>query len=258
MKTVTEPHFTGIIPARFASTRFPGKPLAMIGDKQMIRLVYEQASRALDSVYVATDDSRIIDAVKKFGGNAIMTSSEHRSGTDRCAEAATIIGKLTGTQPEIIINIQGDEPFIQPEQITLVASCFSDPAVEIATLISEIKVPSDIFSVNETKVAVSLLQDALYFSRSPIPFIRGAEKETWLAKHTFYKHLGVYAYRNQTLMKLTSLKPGPLEMAESLEQNRWLENGYRIRTAVTSWEGIGIDIPEDLEKAEEYLKYFNE
>jgi 3-deoxy-manno-octulosonate cytidylyltransferase (CMP-KDO synthetase) len=256
MKTVTEPHFTGIIPARFASTRFPGKPLAIIGDKQMIRMVYEQASKALDSVYVATDDERIVEAVTKFGGNALMTSPDHRSGTDRCAEAAGIIGKLTGTEPEIIINIQGDEPFILPEQITLVASCFSDPSVEIATLISEIKEAGDLFSVNETKVAVSLSKDALYFSRSPIPFIRGAEKDTWLIKHTFYKHLGVYAYRKNTLMKLTSLKPGPLEIAESLEQNRWLENGYRIRTAVTSWEGIGIDIPEDLEKAKEYLRDF--
>jgi 3-deoxy-manno-octulosonate cytidylyltransferase (CMP-KDO synthetase) len=257
MKIVTEPHFTGIIPARFASTRFPGKPLAIIGGKQMIRMVYEQASKALDSVYVATDDERIIDAVKKFGGNAVMTSSDHRSGTDRCAEAAMIIGKLTGTEPEIIINIQGDEPFILPEQLSLVASCFSDPSVEIATLISEIKETGDLFSVNETKVAVSLSKDALYFSRSPIPFIRGAEKETWLEKHTFYKHLGVYAYRKKTLIKLTSLKPGPLEMAESLEQNRWLENGYRIRTAVTSWEGIGIDVPEDLEKAKEFLKHFD-
>src|SRR5512140_448771 len=131
MKTVTEPHFTGIIPARFASTRFPGKPLAVLGDKPMIRMVYEQASRALDSVYVATDDERIIEAVKKFGGKAIMTSTDHHSGTDRCAEAAAVIGKLTGKEPEIIINIQGDEPFILPEQITLVASCFSDPSVEI-------------------------------------------------------------------------------------------------------------------------------
>jgi 3-deoxy-manno-octulosonate cytidylyltransferase (CMP-KDO synthetase) len=257
MKTVTEPHFTGIIPARFASTRFPGKPLAMIGERQMIRMVYEQASKALQSVYVATDDKRIVEAVEKFGGKAIMTSPEHRSGTDRCAEAALIIEKVTGAEPGIIINIQGDEPFILPEQISLVASCFNDPSVEIATLISEIKESSDLFSVNETKVAVSLSMDALYFSRSPIPFIRGTEKEDWLTKHTFYKHLGVYAYRKDTMLKLTSLTPGPLEMAESLEQNRWLENGFRIRTAVTSWEGIGIDVPEDLDKAIEHLKYFH-
>jgi len=256
MKIVTEPHFTGIIPARFASTRFPGKPLAMIGDRQMIQMVYEQASKALDSVYVATDDERITEAVRKFGGNAIMTSGSHRSGTDRCAEAATIIEKLTRTDPGIIINIQGDEPFILPEQLTLVASCFSDPSVEIATLISEIKVTADLFNVNETKVAVSLSKDSLYFCRSPIPFIRGAEKETWLSKHTFFKHLGVYAYRKATLLKLTSLLPGPLEIAESLEQNRWLENGYKIRTAISSWEGIGIDIPDDLVKAIEYLKHF--
>jgi 3-deoxy-manno-octulosonate cytidylyltransferase (CMP-KDO synthetase) len=257
MKIVTEPHFTGIIPARFGSTRFPGKALALIGGKPMIRMVYEQASKALDSVYVATDDKRISEAVKKFGGKAVMTSSAHCSGTDRCAEASDIIAKETGIDPGIIINIQGDEPFILPEQIELIASCFSDSTVEIATLISRIKETSDIFSVNETKVTVSLSGDALYFSRSAIPFIRGAKKEKWLSKHTFYKHLGVYAYRKKTLMALTLLVPGPLETAESLEQNRWLENGYRIRTAVTSWEGIGIDVPEDLEKANEYLKHFN-
>jgi 3-deoxy-manno-octulosonate cytidylyltransferase (CMP-KDO synthetase) len=256
MKTVTGAHFTGIIPARFASTRFPGKPLARIGDKQMIQMVYEQASKALNSVYVATDDERIIEAVTKFGGRAIMTSADHQSGTDRCAEAAETIGRLTGTEPDVIINIQGDEPFILPEQITLISSCFSDPSVEIATLISEIKVYSDLVSINETKVAVSIQGDAIYFSRSVIPFIRGIEKEKWLEKHTFYKHLGVYAYRKKTLLNLTSLSRSPLEIAESLEQNRWIENGYRIRTAVTSWEGMGIDIPEDLEKAKDYLKKF--
>jgi 3-deoxy-manno-octulosonate cytidylyltransferase (CMP-KDO synthetase) len=256
MKTVTGAHFTGIIPARFASTRFPGKPLAIIGDRPMIQMVYERASRAIDSVYVATDDTRISEVVQKFGGKVVMTSPSHRSGTDRCAEAAEIIAQQTGIEPEIIINIQGDEPFILPEQISLIASCFSDDSVEIATLISRIKETSDIFNINETKVALSLTGDALYFSRSAIPYIRGVEKENWLQKHTFYKHLGVYAYRKRILMKLTSLEPSPLETAESLEQNRWIENGYRIRTAITSWEGIGIDVPEDLEKAKEYLKNF--
>ena len=256
MERVTGAHFTGIIPARYASTRFPGKPLALIGDKPVIRLVYEQASKALDSVYVATDDERIVEAVRKFGGRALMTSSHHRSGTDRCAEAADLVSKLTGREPSVIINIQGDEPFILPEQLVLVASCFSDPAVEIATLISPIKENEVIFNTNETKVAVALSGDALYFSRSAIPFIRGAEQSEWLSRHIFYKHLGVYAYRKNILSKLTMLEPGPLETAESLEQNRWLENGFRIRTAVTSWEGIGIDVPADLEKAREFFKNY--
>jgi 3-deoxy-manno-octulosonate cytidylyltransferase (CMP-KDO synthetase) len=256
MKNVTGAHFTGIIPARYASTRFPGKPLALIGSKPMIQLVYEQAAKALDSVYVATDDERIIAAVENFGGRAIMTSSSHRSGTDRCAEAAGHVAKLTGTEQTVIINIQGDEPFILPEQLSLIASCFDDPSVEIATLISEIKKNEDIFNINETKVAVALSGDALYFSRSPIPFIRGAEKDDWLSKFRFFKHLGVYAYRKETLDRLTKLAAGPLETAESLEQNRWLENGYRIRTAVTEWEGIGIDVPEDLEKARDFLGKF--
>ncbi|HVN56830.1 MAG TPA: 3-deoxy-manno-octulosonate cytidylyltransferase [Bacteroidales bacterium] len=257
MKTFTGAHFTGIIPARYSSSRFPGKPLALIGGKPMIRLVYEQATRALDSVYVATDDERIMNAVESFGGKAVMTSTVHRSGTDRCAEAAQIIANKTGADPEVIINIQGDEPFILPEQISLLADCFTDKSVEIATLVSRIKENNDIFNINETKVARSLAGDALYFSRSPIPFIRGAEKEEWLQKYPFYKHLGVYAYRFSTLSELTKLNPGELETAESLEQNRWLEHGYRIRTAVTDWEGIGIDIPEDLEKASEFLKSFN-
>lgn len=256
MKRVTTPHPTGIIPARFASTRFPGKPLAMIGNKTMIQMVCEQASKALDQVYVATDDKRIADAVKNFGGQVVMTSSEHRSGTDRCAEAAEIIGKTTGTEPEIIINIQGDEPFILPEQINLIASCFTDHSVQIATLISEIKDTGDLFNINETKVAVSLSGDALYFSRAAIPYIRGEEEDNWLKRHKFYKHLGVYAYTMETLLRITSLEQSPLEIAESLEQNRWLENGFRIRTAVTSWEGMGIDVPADLERAKEFLRNF--
>lgn len=256
MKRLTTPHPTGIIPARFASTRFPGKPLAMIGNKTMIRMVYEQASKALDSVYVATDDKRIADAVKSFGGRAVMTSSEHHSGTDRCAEAVLLIGKITGNEPEVIINIQGDEPFIQPEQIKLIASCFTDKSVQIATLITEIKDEKDLFNINETKVAVSLSGDALYFSRAAIPYIRGEEKDNWLKMHKFYKHLGIYAYTRETLLRITSLEQSPLEIAESLEQNRWLENGFKIRTAVTSWEGMGIDEPADLVRAKEFLRNF--
>jgi 3-deoxy-manno-octulosonate cytidylyltransferase (CMP-KDO synthetase) len=249
MEKVSESRITGIIPARFASTRFPGKPLALIGGKPMIRLVYEQASQALSSVYVATDDPRIFEAVMGFGGKAVMTLPDHRSGTDRCAEAAGIIEQETGRAAGTIINIQGDEPFIRPDQITLLASCFDDDNVEIATLIRRVEKDEDLFNVNHPKVVVGLSGDAIYFSRSVIPYLRGEKQEEWASKHTYYKHLGIYGYRKETLLKLTGLKPGPLEIAESLEQNRWLENGFRIRTAVTKWESIGIDTPEDLENA---------
>jgi 3-deoxy-manno-octulosonate cytidylyltransferase (CMP-KDO synthetase) len=253
MEKFSEHHITGIIPARFASTRFPGKPLALISGKPMIRLVYEQASRALGSVYVATDDNRIFDTVKGFGGNVVMTSEDHRSGTDRCAEAAEKIEQETGKAIGTIINIQGDEPFIRPDQITLLASCFDDANVEIATLIRKVEKDEDLFNVNQPKVVVGLSGDAIYFSRSVIPYLRGEKPENWTSKHTYFKHLGIYGYRKDTLLKLTRLTPGKLEIAESLEQNRWLENGFRIRTAVTKWESIGIDTPEDLENAKAFL-----
>jgi len=253
MEKVSDRHITGIIPARFASTRFPGKPLALIGSKPMIRLVYEQASRALRSVYVATDDHRIYDTVRSFGGNAVMTSADHRSGTDRCAEAAGIIEKETGIAPEIIINIQGDEPFIRPEQIDLLAACFDNNNVEIATLIRKVEKDEELFNINHPKVVVALSGDAIYFSRSVIPYLRGEKPEEWASKHTYFKHLGIYGYKKETLLRLTLLKPGPLEIAESLEQNRWLENGFRIRTAVTMWESIGIDTLADLENARDFL-----
>jgi len=253
MEKVSERHITGIIPARFASTRFPGKPLAIIGGKPMIRLVYEQASKALGSVYVATDDNLIYDTVRGFGGNVVMTSPDHRSGTDRCVEAATIIERETGKTPGTIINIQGDEPFIRPEQIMLLASCFEDKDVEIATLIRKVEKDEDLFNVNQPKVVTGLSGDAIYFSRSVIPYLRGEKPEEWASRHTYYKHLGIYGYTMDTLLKLTKLDPGPLEIAESLEQNRWLENGFRIRTAVTKWESIGIDTPEDLENAKQFL-----
>lgn len=257
MKIVSGHHFTGIIPARYASTRFPGKPLAIIGGKPMIQRVYEQASKALPSVYVATDDDRIREAVLGFGGKVIMTSALHRSGTDRCSEAVDRIQEETGEKLDIVINIQGDEPFIKPEQIGLLASCFNDRSVEIATLIRKVDSSEELFNVNHPKVVVSVAGDALYFSRSTIPFFRGAEKEQWAVNHTYFKHLGIYGYKKETLKKITSLDPGTLEIAESLEQNRWLENGYKIRTAVTAWESIGIDTPEDLVKAGELLSEFN-
>jgi 3-deoxy-manno-octulosonate cytidylyltransferase (CMP-KDO synthetase) len=207
-------------------------------------------------VYVATDDRRIFDAVKDFGGKAIMTSPDHMSGTDRCSEAVTIIMDETGRNIDVVINIQGDEPFIKPEQIRLLMQCFDDETVELATLVRETAPGEDLFNPNQPKVVLNSKRDAIYFSRAAIPFIRDAEKSNWSKNHIFYKHLGLYAYKTETLRKITALARSPLEIAESLEQNRWIENGYSIRTAVTSWESIGIDTPDDLEKAKKLLEHF--
>ncbi len=250
-------HFAGIIPARFASSRFPGKPLAMIGNRPMIQRVYEQASKSLGIVYVATDDERILDTVLGFGGKAIMTSPEHQSGTDRCAEAVSVIIKETGIPVSVVINIQGDEPFIRPEQIDLLINCFTDEKVEIATLVRKVEPGEDIFNPNQPKVIIDRNGDAIYFSRTAIPYIRDAEMNKWSYRHVYYKHIGLYAYRTGTLLRLTNLNQSPLEIAESLEQNRWIENGFRIRTADTPWESIGIDTPADLEKAKLILDQFN-
>jgi len=248
--------FTGIIPARYASSRFPGKPLVLIGNKPMIQRVYEQAHKILEHVFVATDDKRIYDAVLDFGGRSVLTSPHHLSGTDRCAEAVKKIYEETGEKTDIVINIQGDEPFIKPEQISDLMNCFADPTVELATLIRKVEPGEDIFNPNQPKVVLTLKGDAIYFSRSAIPYIRDTEKNDWPARHTFYKHIGLYAYKAETLEKITLLPRTPLEISESLEQNRWIENGYKIRTAVTSWESKGIDTPEDLEKAKTLLEHF--
>ena len=256
MKESPSYQFAGIIPARFGSSRFPGKPLVMIGDKTMIQRVYDQASKILDLVFVATEDNRIYDTVLKFGGKAVMTSPNHLSGTDRCAEAVLKINEETGRKIDIVINIQGDEPFIKPEQIALLMKCFADDKVELATLIRKVDPGEDIFNPNQPKVIINLKSDAIYFSRTPIPYVRDTEKEEWTKKHVFYKHIGLYAYRTQTLKKITLLPCSSLELSESLEQNRWIENGYNIRTAVTSWQSIGIDTPEDLEKANMFLEHF--
>lgn len=245
-------NFAGIIPARFASTRFPGKPLVDIGGKSMIQRVYEQVSKVLNDVYVATDDERIYDAVVAFGGKVIMTSDQHRSGTDRCYEAYT---KLPA-EFDVIINIQGDEPFIQPSQIEALKMCFEDETTQIATLVKPIAVSetdSLLFNPNSPKVVLDKNNCALYFSRSPIPYRRGAEEKDWASLHTYYKHIGIYAYRTQVLAEITSLEPSILEMAESLEQLRWLENGYKIKVGFTDVETVGIDTPEDLEKVKDLL-----
>jgi len=257
MKADKQNLFAGIIPARYASSRFPGKPLAMIGNKPMIQRVYEQASKSLDFIYVATDDTRIYDTVIKFGGKAIMTSPDHQSGTDRCSEAVTNITRETGKEIDIVINIQGDEPFILPEQIILLMQCFTNEDVEIATLIRRTEADEDIFNPNQPKVILNSDGDAIYFSRAAIPYIRDTEKRDWSKKHIYFKHIGLYAYRADTLRKLTLLSPSPLEKAESLEQNRWIENGFRIRTAITKWDTIGIDTPAELKQANRLFDNIN-
>jgi 3-deoxy-manno-octulosonate cytidylyltransferase (CMP-KDO synthetase) len=248
--------FAGIIPARYASSRFPGKPLVLIGNKPMIQRVYDQARKALDMVWVATDDKRIFEAVLNFGGKAIMTSPDHLSGTDRCAEAVTKINRESARKIDIVINIQGDEPFIKPDQITLLMKCFVDETVELATLVRKVEPGEDVFNPNQPKVILDSKGDAIYFSRAAIPYVRDSEKIDWSKNHVFYKHLGLYSYRSETLKKITLLSRSPLEISESLEQNRWIENGYRIRTAVTTWESIGIDTPDDLEKVKSLLDHF--
>lgn len=244
-----EQKFIGIIPARYASSRFPGKPLADMKGKPMIRRVYEQVCGVLDKVCVATDDQRIADAVKAFGGEAVLTSDKHRSGTDRCHEAWCKVGEGYN----IIINIQGDEPFIHPEQIETLKACFADETVDIATLVKPFRADDDfetaLFNPNSPKVVLNKNREAIYFSRSVIPYIRGLHHTEWLKSHTFYKHIGLYAYRSDVLRGITQLPPSPLEMAESLEQLRWIENGYKIKTGITHLETIGIDTPEDMEKA---------
>jgi 3-deoxy-manno-octulosonate cytidylyltransferase (CMP-KDO synthetase) len=244
--------FVGIIPARFASTRFPGKPLVDIGGKTMIQRVYEQVSMALSDVYVATDDQRIFDAVITFGGKAIMTSDQHKSGTDRCYEAFSKLNEWF----DVIVNVQGDEPFIQPEQIVELQKCFDESETQIATLAKKVttKDGSEFLSnPNNPKLVINNRNEAMYFSRSVIPYRRGAEVENWIELHSYLKHVGIYAYRADILRELTQLEQSPLEIAESLEQLRWLENGYRIKVGFTDVETVGIDTPEDLEKVKNLL-----
>ena len=218
----------------------------------MIERVYRQASLVLEETWVATDDERIREAVTAFGGKVVMTSSEHRSGTDRCAEAAAVV--TDGSEDTVIINIQGDEPFIRPEQIRALMDCFTGNEVMIATLIRRAEPDEDLFNPNHPKVIVRKNMDAICFSRSVIPFFRDSPAAEWSRKHTYYKHIGLYGYRASTLRELTLLPQSPLEKAESLEQMRWIENGYSIRCAVTPWESIGIDTPEDLDRAARMLK----
>lgn len=241
--------FTAIIPARYASTRFPGKPLAILGGKTVIQRVYEQAVSVLDDAYVATDDERILQTVEAFGGRAVMTRSDHKSGTDRIEEAATKIG----TTADVIINIQGDEPFIHPSQIETLCHLFDDPQTQIGTLGKRFESMEAVENSNSPKIVTDVKGFALYFSRSVIPFIRGRQRDEWFGQYPFLKHLGIYAYRREVLGEITKLPQSSLEIAESLEQLRWLQNGYRIRVGETNIETVGIDTPEDLQRAEQLL-----
>lgn len=243
----------GIIPARYDSSRFPGKPLIDIAGKSMIQRVYEQCqkSTSLDKIIVATDDLRILEHVINFGGEAIMTSDEHLSGTDRCGEVAEKYPEFN-----ICVNIQGDEPMIDPLQIDLLCACFDRPQdIHIATLVKKISSDEDLFNENTPKVVLNKQLEAIYFSRTAIPFLRGSESNKWLEKHSYYKHIGIYAFRSQTLAEITKLPVSSLEKAEALEQLRWIENGYSVQTAITEKESQAIDTPADLQKLLAIFKY---
>ena len=241
-----------IIPARYAATRFPAKLLAWLGGKPVIERVYEQVAGVLDDVVVATDDRRIYDAVKAFGGKVEMTSPDHKSGTDRCWEAYC----KQGVEYDVIFNVQGDEPFIQPSQLETVKRCFDDASTDIATLVkpfSEADGLEALENPNSPKVVLDAQSRAIYFSRSVIPYLKGVPREEWLSRHTYYKHIGLYAFRAEVMRAVTALPQSALEKAESLEQLRWLENGYKIGVGISEVETIGIDTPEDLERAEAFL-----
>ena len=245
--------FVGIIPARYASTRFPGKPLADILGQPMIQRVYERASQVLDTVVVATDDQRIYDAVVQFGGRVVMTSENHKTGTDRCYEALT---KLPETY-DVVINIQGDEPFIAIDQIEALKNCFVSGQIQLATLVKPFDANTSIDELenpNTPKVILSQTGEAICFSRSVIPYLRGVEKSQWAAAHTYYKHIGIYAYRTDILAQITKMTQTPIEKAESLEQLRWLENGLHIHVAITHSDNHSIDTPEDLQRVVALMK----
>ena len=241
----------GIIPARYASTRFPGKPLALIKGKPMIQRVYEQALKSqLDEVVVATDDVRIADAVMDFGGRYVLTDPNHRSGTDRCREALDLLDK----QYDAVVNVQGDEPFIDPLQINQVMELISRDDTQLASLVKKIVDEDELFSPNTVKVVMDKQGNALYFSRNPIPYMRNIDRNEWLKNGVFYKHIGIYAYKSETLRRIAEMQPTALEVSESLEQLRWLENGLDIRIGITDTENVSIDQPRDIEKAEKFAE----
>lgn len=246
--------FIAIIPARYASTRFPAKPLAMLAGKPIIQRVYERVSKVIPNLCVATDDERIMQKVESFGGKAVMTSSSHRSGTDRCYEAYCKLG----SKADVVINVQGDEPFIAEEQLRSVMECFDNPATHIATLVKPFPATAtyeEVENPNSPKVVVDNEGFALYFSRSVVPYLRGVEHAEWPARHTYLKHIGLYAYRAESLKKIATMPQGDLEQCESLEQLRWLQAGLRIKVGITNTETIGIDTPDDLLRAEAFLNH---
>jgi 3-deoxy-manno-octulosonate cytidylyltransferase (CMP-KDO synthetase) len=240
--------FVALIPARYASSRFPGKPLADLLGKPLIQHVYERGRQVFDLVYVATDDTRIELAVKGFGGKSVLTSPLHKSGTDRCAEAGRIL-LPHGTGSDIIINIQGDEPFIQEDQLNLLCACFKDESIQIATLANPVLTEEELANPNIVKVIRDKYCKALYFSRYPIPYLRDDTRQNRIHRFRYLRHLGIYAYRYPVLQEITGLPQSPLEKTESLEQLRWLENGYPVHVELTETESYGIDTPEDLEAA---------
>lgn len=247
-----------IIPARYASTRFPGKPLALLCGKPVIQWVWERVSAvgAVTEAVVATDDRRILEAVESIGGRAMMTSDQHRSGTDRCGEVLKAL-EAEGRRYDVVVNVQGDEPFVEARQLESLLENFASPETEIASLMTPIKDWEELQSPNNVKVVCNLRHEALYFSRQPIPHLRGADQKEWPARQTYYKHVGIYAFRAEALKRVVALPPSALEGSESLEQLRWLDNGYRIRMSVTDHTNIGIDTPEDLALAERKLKIEN-
>lgn len=244
-----------VIPARYASTRFPGKPLALLGGKPVIEWVWDCVSMlpTISTAVVATDDERIAEAVAAFGGRAMMTSSSHHSGTDRCGEVLETLAK-EGEHYDVVVNVQGDEPFVQQQQLESLIACFENSDTQIATLQTAICDTAELLSPNNVKVVSDIKGCALYFSRQPIPYMRGVAQEEWQKRHTYYKHVGIYAFRATTLQELVKLPQSPLELSESLEQLRWLENGYRIRVCPTLTGNMGIDTPEDLQAAERLIE----
>ncbi len=239
--------FLGIIPARFGSTRLEGKPLADICGKPMIQHVYERSLEVLDTVYIATDDKRIADKVLSFGGNIVMTSTEHNSGTNRCLEAYEIIQQTNDNKFDVVINIQGDEPMLASQQLTELMGCFNNPQTKIATLVTRVTEAEELNSKSSAFVIYDVNMRAIYFSRTPIPAVKGLDKNEWFGKADFYKHVGLYAYRPTSLETIANLRQSKLELIEGLEQNRWIENGYPIHVAITEFDSISVDTPEDLE-----------
>lgn len=250
--------FLGIIPARYGSTRLEGKPLVDIVGKPMIQHVYERAGQALEEVYVATDDQRVFDAVRSFGGRVVMTSDQHQTGTNRCLEALELISKANQQYYDIVINIQGDEPLLDPMQLKTLQQCFTDEYIMMATLVAPVQDPKDLNNESEAFVVFDKNYHALYFSRSVIPYVKGISRERWLKHHTFYKHVGLYGYTAEALEIYANLAPTPLETAEGLEQNRWIENGYAIKVGITNSVSMCVDTPEDLEKIRSHLKKFEQ